>query len=74
MSVNALLNEAEEKLRIASGMIRAQGDPAAIVALAQYAGACATLAGVRINNPGQTQEQAEQLVQETLDAEKLPQR
>lgn len=71
MDINALLNEAEDKLRLAGDMVRKRQDPAVITALSAYAGACATLAGARINCPEVSQASAERIVQETLDGEAL---
>lgn len=67
MDPDKLLDEAEAKLRDAAGMIQQQRNPAVITALATYAGACATLAGVIGSQPGPTLAEATQHVQDTLD-------
>jgi len=56
---------------MAGDMVRTRQDPAVITALSTYAGACATLAGARIDSPGVSQASAERIVQETLDGEAL---
>lgn len=71
MDIDALLNEAEDKLRMAGDMVRSRQDPAVITALSTYAGACATLAGARINSSEVSQASAERVVQETHDGEAL---
>jgi len=66
MDPDKLLDEAEVNLREAAGMIRAQGNPAVITALASYAGACATLATAQ-HMLGSTPSSVQQIIQETLD-------
>lgn len=72
MEPDNLLTEAEANLRTAAGMVQQQGNPAVITALASYAGALATLAGVKLAHPSPTPEQAAQHIQNTLDGEHIP--
>lgn len=73
VNIDALLVEAEDKLRMAGHMVRNESDPAVITALATYAGSCATLASCLLAHPRPTDEEAHQTVQDTLDAEMIPQ-